>query len=853
MKSYLYAITSLLFLWLFLLLSKASIAQTINPKTLIDAKCPCNKTASGISWKNHGEYIKCVNEAIKELIDKKIITNKDKGEYTSAAAKSNCGKEVVIEEQEVQEGTNGVLTLSGFSEQSFNPITGKMVISIAGAQFSNDPKDFIIKLNSSRFLPTDLAITSSTVSFTITLNEGLNRVSFLGSDAGKMSAIKDYNLWAGSGVLDIKVENNDGTLASNSSVKVFLSDDESVIAEGIATAGSISFINMPERTLIINATAPGNLSGSAGTVGGSNVTIKLIPFNAPSNVINNDFSLGTTGWDIGTAPVQIIPHEESSSSTLKSLLAATDQDLLLPTLGEGPQNISRTFITGAGTQNVKIRYRFVTEEVPGGYFGSQYNDYYRIQLRTKTGGLIESELKSMNGLGLEAFDYGSGSTAWKELSIPVSNSGDIIQIDLEVANIADGFLDSYIQVDYVEESKLNISKVELYDVYNTTQEKLQFLSIDENFTFYDGKVRVYGTATIMGASTDKITALTLEVWQGTTKLNSADLVTSAQATVFQLFGSDEKIEITTPVLLFELPPRSPLTENGKVELKIIASSESGGSATKSWGSIPNLRLDKDETKRYFCCNASEGGDAWALPSVYDEAVNIRTNYSNWLRGDISNMNGGDITGHADHEEGREIDIDIPKELIENVMVDRVNSTLANEIVTYIKNTSLVDDILIYWEENDNDELWKLVNTPENIYLINDAKLVKKADHKDHFHIRYSPNAQSNLLQKSISPLKPRIKKITLNDVLIDNIKLYPNPANNQVTVSLQHNNEKLDKIKVIKQIRIKDKFNQIKKQFLYSTGVSSSILYISDLPSSIYYLEVSDGTNIVVVPLTVVK
>jgi hypothetical protein len=98
-----------------------------------------------------------------------------------------------------------------------------------------------------------------------------------------------------------------------------------------------------------------------------------------------------------------------------------------------------------------VRYRFVTSEVPGGFFGSQYNDYFRVSIRSKKGGQA-GESNTMNGLGLGAFDA-SGATAWRDQGLQVDPAGDSVQVDVAVANVADGLYDSQVIVDFVEEVK----------------------------------------------------------------------------------------------------------------------------------------------------------------------------------------------------------------------------------------------------------------------------------------------------------------------------------------------------------------------------------------------------------------
>jgi hypothetical protein len=88
--------------------------------------------------------------------------------------------------------------------------------------------------------------------------------------------------------------------------------------------------------------------------------------------------------------------------------------------------------------------------VPGGWYGSQYNDYYRVSIRSQQGGGSASNTNSMNGLGLAAFN-GAGQTNWYEVTLPVDRAGDTIQAEAAVANVADGALDSQVIIDFVEE------------------------------------------------------------------------------------------------------------------------------------------------------------------------------------------------------------------------------------------------------------------------------------------------------------------------------------------------------------------------------------------------------------------
>ena len=93
-----------------------------------------------------------------------------------------------------------------------------------------------------------------------------------------------------------------------------------------------------------------------------------------------------------------------------------------------------------------------------------------------------------------------------------------------------------------------------------------------------------------------------------------------------------------------------------------------------------------------------------------------------------------------------------------------------------------------------------------------------------------------------------------------NVELYPNPAKSLVNIKLTDLNKnmagtpksKLPKLSQIKQIIIKDKLGNIKKIFNFQ-GNNNVSVNVSNLPTDIYFVEVSDGVNKVKLQLSVVR
>lgn len=425
---------------------------------------------------------------------------------------------------------DGDLKLEGASAETFNALTTPLKFSLSGTEFLQDLAEVKLSINGKPVQSSNLTIEPNLITATSVLVDGKNDIVLSAVDIIGRPLYYNTTLWAGAQTIRVDLFNQYGsTLLEPVEVRAFLSDDQSVFAQAETMTGSVIFQNIPNRTILIQAAAGKNLFGFIGIIGSqSYVQLRMMGINSPSSINNNDFSLGAEGWDTGTAPVQILPHNEAVQSgdtpkdtsnqtenektirpnqrdkssipitdlppvSLSFLDAAADSivdnDLILVTSGEGEQSISRAFNTKPGTTAVCIRYRFVTTEVPGGYFGSQYNDYFRVSIRSQEAGGFAGESNSMNGLGLAAFHYASGSTDWRNVTLQVDKEGDVIQVDVGVANVGDGAYDSAVVIDFVEEVS---DQVRPSITWNITQGgiNLSYLVMDGQLN-QDTEINVY--------------------------------------------------------------------------------------------------------------------------------------------------------------------------------------------------------------------------------------------------------------------------------------------------------------------------------------------------------------------------
>ena len=349
-----------------------------------------------------------------------------------------------------------IVTLQDFLVTGFNNPAGPLTFEVSGTEFVQDLTTVVLTINGAPVSVGSITVGPTQVVVSTTLSNGENIIVFSASGTGGETLHLITTVWAGTSTLTVQLVLPDGSdYLLPATVTAQLSDDADVTDTIATSTGTAVFFNLPPRTIVFDARGANNEVGAAGALGSAgSVTITLAGFNVPSSIDNNDFSQGPAGWETGTGPVTVVPHVENVGPGSRRLArqALVDNDLKLDTGGiQGENIVSRTFTTEKGIAGVNVRFRFVTSEVPGGYFGTQFNDYYRVSIRSERKGDLILESYTMNGLGLAAFDYASGSTGWRYVTLDLDCRGDTVQVDIAVANVADGLFDSQVYVDFVSE------------------------------------------------------------------------------------------------------------------------------------------------------------------------------------------------------------------------------------------------------------------------------------------------------------------------------------------------------------------------------------------------------------------
>jgi hypothetical protein len=331
----------------------------------------------------------------------------------------------------------------------------------------------------------------------------------------------------------------------------------------------------------------------------------------------------------------------------------------------------------------------------------------------------------MNNLGLGAFDA-AGATEFRELTLPVSVAGDVIQVDVTVANVSDGAYDSQVVVDKIEERQLAVTVLTLNDIDNTP---LNFLSASAH-PYFNGNTRINGTISIKGSDTDALTDLVLEVIQGGAVVATATLDPAAQTSLIKPFGAVGAVQITTSQLLFLLPSEQASlitsTQDGTVALRVKATAASGQIAMKDFGSATQILVRYANSNRYGERDEDVGGDDWVQPSI----KKIMESFSGILWGDMSNMNGGSFAPHKGHQNGNEAD-----GFFEGY--NQRNAATAATMISYLNdatNGSKIKTVFVTFQRLDTDPFWVAIKD----VTLSDGRLAKDvirvADgHTTHFH------------------------------------------------------------------------------------------------------------------------
>jgi len=291
-----------------------------------------------------------------------------------------------------------VLTLLNATQ--FNMFSGNLIFQLSGAEFDLNASLVAVMVGATVVPASNITVEATQVLVSVNLVAGLNTIVFSAFDSAGQSLNLTVSIMAGGSSLEVTLRRDDGSVYSDVAVVTVTSaDDSQIVATSTTSTGLVTFLNVPQRTLLLAATGINNDFGTSSGLGSkSSATITLNGFANASTIDNNNFSLGLAGWEIASGATSIVPHSEevgpgtetdpeptdeppSDESVLqgrrvRSLNArvtrdTTNNDMVVSTSGVDEQRSFRAITTAPNEVGVRMRYRFVTTEIPGNVFGSK--------------------------------------------------------------------------------------------------------------------------------------------------------------------------------------------------------------------------------------------------------------------------------------------------------------------------------------------------------------------------------------------------------------------------------------------------------------------------------------------------
>ena len=269
---------------------------------------------------------------------------------------------------------------------------------------------------------------------------GKSSITVAAFDTAGTAILQSFSLLFGSITMPVLVVDESGAPVPGLLVTAGATVYPAISQNGTTdSTGIVKFTNLAPTTIGLFTQTDDNKIGVGGVAATTaTVTIDLIPFSPASTTTDFNTSDGLTGWTGGT------PKDMPITKRDLVLVIGTNAAFDLQTAHAEPK-------VHPFTKSVYIKYKFQTAEVPGGYFGTQFNDYFIVSIPANTGGSTAIS-RSMNELGLGAFDP-SGATDWFTLTLPLppapAPKTDWVEFNVGVSNVADNKLDSQIIVDKI--------------------------------------------------------------------------------------------------------------------------------------------------------------------------------------------------------------------------------------------------------------------------------------------------------------------------------------------------------------------------------------------------------------------
>ena len=148
----------------------------------------------------------------------------------------------------------GDVSVSGISETRFNPTHGTVFFTLSGASFPTEARDVAVLINEEQLPPAALSLSRRIIAASFAMPRGMNEVVLRAWDIQGRMMTADTIVWAGNLTILVDVVDMLGEPANGAVVTARLANQRSVQATMEAPGGTAEFVNLPDESIVIEAT-----------------------------------------------------------------------------------------------------------------------------------------------------------------------------------------------------------------------------------------------------------------------------------------------------------------------------------------------------------------------------------------------------------------------------------------------------------------------------------------------------------------------------------------------------------------------------------------------------------------------
>jgi hypothetical protein len=148
----------------------------------------------------------------------------------------------------------GDVVVSGIAETRFNPTHGTVFFTVSGASFPIEARDVAVLINEDQLPPATLSLSRRIIAASFAMPQGMNEVVLRAWDNQGRMMTADTIVWAGDLTILVDVVDMLGEPVDGAVITARLANQRSVHATMTAHGGSAEFVNLPDESIVIEAT-----------------------------------------------------------------------------------------------------------------------------------------------------------------------------------------------------------------------------------------------------------------------------------------------------------------------------------------------------------------------------------------------------------------------------------------------------------------------------------------------------------------------------------------------------------------------------------------------------------------------